>query len=226
MMLLMEIPFKHHGFIIGVGGKNVRPVMDETHTSVHFPDMNRNSSVKDPNQVIICGAWKGVEQARMALRYKAPFEIAFHLPKPMDLTAKLTHIKKKMNVEIEVHGRKGLSSPLCIVKAPQAESDDVIDASKELINVFDESSTYPVFIRWNASEDIKNADFGAIMDRTKTKIKLIELTKDNICYTDLKIAGTLDAVCQAREELLVSLIQEFENFFKIFLCSFNRNFSK
>lgn len=94
----MDISYNDHSSIIGTGGNNIKKIMDETSTHIHFPDSNKESKEsKDlarrtnlpynqnpysyiegnninksfppkSNQVSLNGTIDGVERARAAVR--------------------------------------------------------------------------------------------------------------------------------------------------------------
>ncbi len=39
----MDISYNDHSSIIGTGGNNIKRIMDETNTHIHFPDSNKES---------------------------------------------------------------------------------------------------------------------------------------------------------------------------------------
>lgn len=91
----MDISYNDHSSIIGTGGNNIKKIMDETKTHIHFPDSNKESKqdgkdnrkpqTRNPpisyieangtrsypvksNQVSLNGTLEGVERARAAVR--------------------------------------------------------------------------------------------------------------------------------------------------------------
>ncbi|XP_037024571.1 protein bicaudal C isoform X1 [Bradysia coprophila] len=106
----MDISYNDHSSIIGTGGNNIKKIMDETSTHIHFPDSNKESKEsKDlarrtnmpynqnpysyiegnninksfppkSNQVSLNGTLEGVERARAAVRLTSPLSISFETP--------------------------------------------------------------------------------------------------------------------------------------------------
>lgn len=64
----MDISYSDHSYIIGRGGNNIKKIMEDTLTHIHFPDSNRSSQTEKSNQVSLCGSLKGVEKARALVR--------------------------------------------------------------------------------------------------------------------------------------------------------------
>lgn len=64
----MDISFTDHSYIIGRGGNNIKKIMEDTLTHIHFPDSNRSSQTEKSNQVSLCGSLEGVEKARSLVR--------------------------------------------------------------------------------------------------------------------------------------------------------------
>lgn len=64
----MDISFTDHSYIIGRGGNNIKKIMEDTLTHIHFPDSNRSSQTEKSNQVSLCGSLEGVEKARALVR--------------------------------------------------------------------------------------------------------------------------------------------------------------
>lgn len=69
----MDISFTDHSYIIGRGGNNIKKIMEDTLTHIHFPDSNRSSQTEKSNQVSLCGSLKGVEKARSLVRVSNNF---------------------------------------------------------------------------------------------------------------------------------------------------------
>lgn len=66
--LKMDISYTDHSFIIGREGNNIKKIMADTSTHIHFPDSNRSNPNEKSNQVSLCGNLDGVEKARHAVR--------------------------------------------------------------------------------------------------------------------------------------------------------------
>lgn len=64
----MDISYTDHSFIIGKAGENIKKIMLDTQTHIHFPDSNRSNSSEKSNQVSLCGSLEGVEKARALVR--------------------------------------------------------------------------------------------------------------------------------------------------------------
>lgn len=64
----MDISYTDHSYIIGRGGNNIKKIMEDTLTHIHFPDSNRSNPTEKSNQVSLCGSMEGVEKARSLVR--------------------------------------------------------------------------------------------------------------------------------------------------------------
>lgn len=66
----MDISYTDHSYIIGRGGNNIKKIMEDTMTHIHFPDSNRSNPTEKSNQVSLCGSMEGVEKARSLVRVR------------------------------------------------------------------------------------------------------------------------------------------------------------
>lgn len=192
-MLTMEIPSINHNFIIGSGGRKVNQIMDETKTSIHFPDYSSN----DP-KVSICGSQDCVEDAQARLRYESLFELAFVLPRVTSVDDEIITNFKHSEVEIQTMNKKG-PNLMVLIKGIQK---NVIVAVKQLLKRLSLQS-YKVCTRWITS-DILDIDFAGILQRTGATSEITEVVKYNVKNKEVKFKGSVYAVCQAFQELVVS----------------------
>lgn len=68
VIMKIDISYTDHSYIIGRGGSNIKRIMEDTMTHIHFPDSNRSNPVEKSNQVSLCGTLDGVEKARSLVR--------------------------------------------------------------------------------------------------------------------------------------------------------------
>jgi len=68
VIMKMDVSYTDHSYIIGRGGNNIKRIMDNTQTHIHFPDSNRSNPTEKSNQVSLCGSLAGVEKARALVR--------------------------------------------------------------------------------------------------------------------------------------------------------------
>lgn len=87
----MDISYTDHSFIIGRGGNNIKKIMEDTATHIHFPDSNRSNPIEKSNQVSLCGSLDGVEKARHAVRVIYMILLLKFIT-PNDDSKSLTHI--------------------------------------------------------------------------------------------------------------------------------------
>lgn len=105
----MDVSYTDHSYIIGRGGNNIKRIMDDTHTHIHFPDSNRSNPTEKSNQVSLCGSLEGVERARALVRLSTPLLISFEMPvmgpgksQPDHETPYIKMIESKFNVQVIV----------------------------------------------------------------------------------------------------------------------------
>lgn len=107
----MDVSYTDHSYIIGRGGNNIKRIMEETSTHIHFPDSNRSNPTEKSNQVSLCGSLEGVEKARSLVRLSTPLLISFELPvmapgrpQPDRDTPYVTMVEQKYNVQVSYSG--------------------------------------------------------------------------------------------------------------------------
>lgn len=88
VIMKMDVSYTDHSYIIGRGGNNIKQIMEETATHIHFPDSNRSNPTEKSNQVSLCGSLEGVEKARAKVRVSY-CEMA--VPHNCSLPPKTTH---------------------------------------------------------------------------------------------------------------------------------------
>lgn len=103
----MDVSYTDHSYIIGRGGNNIKRIMEDTATHIHFPDSNRSNPTEKSNQVSLCGSLEGVEKARALVRLSTPLLISFELPvmapsrpQPDRETPYVTMVEQKYNVQV------------------------------------------------------------------------------------------------------------------------------
>ena len=103
----MDVSYTDHSYIIGRGGNNIKRIMEDTQTHIHFPDSNRLNPTEKSNQVSLCGSLEGVERARALVRLSTPLLISFELPvmptgrpQPDHDTPYVKMVESKYNVQV------------------------------------------------------------------------------------------------------------------------------
>ncbi|KAH8262827.1 hypothetical protein KR044_000804 [Drosophila immigrans] len=141
VIMKMDVSYTDHSYIIGRGGNNIKRIMDESHTHIHFPDSNRSNPTEKSNQVSLCGSLEGVERARAMVRLSTPLLISFEMPvmgagkpQPDHETPYIKMIESKFNVQVIFSSRPKLHTSLVLVKGSEKESAQVRDATQLLIN--------------------------------------------------------------------------------------------
>ncbi|KAH8410233.1 hypothetical protein KR009_009391 [Drosophila setifemur] len=232
VIMKMDVSYTDHSYIIGRGGNNIKRIMDDTHTHIHFPDSNRSNPTEKSNQVSLCGSLEGVERARALVRLSTPLLISFEMPvmgpskpQPDHETPYIKMIESKFNVQVIFSTRPKLHTSLVLVKGSEKESAQVRDATQLLINFACESIASQILVNVQMEispqhhEIVKgknNVNLLSIMERTQTKIIFPDLSDLNVKplkKSQVTISGRIDDVYLARQQLLgnlpVALIFDF-----------------
>lgn len=77
--LRMDISHTDHSHLIGKRGETIQKVKSETDCHIHFPDSNRNGTIKS-NRVTLTGHADNVEKAREEIRYLMPIVLKLNIP--------------------------------------------------------------------------------------------------------------------------------------------------
>uniref|UniRef100_A0A1A9WTZ7 SAM domain-containing protein n=1 Tax=Glossina brevipalpis TaxID=37001 RepID=A0A1A9WTZ7_9MUSC len=223
VIMKMDVSYTDHSYIIGRGGNNIKRIMEETSTHIHFPDSNRSSSTEKSNQVSLCGSLEGVEKARALVRLSTPLLMSYELPvMPMDsqpdrTTPYVELVEQKYNVQVIFSSRPKLHSSLVLVKGAEKDAEQVQEATQTLIKVScgDIASQILVHMQLEISpqhhEIVKgrnNANLLSIMERTQTKIIFPDLKDMNVKplkKSQVNIIGTINGVYKARQQLIGNL---------------------
>lgn len=147
VIMKMDVSYTDHSYIIGRGGNNIKRIMDETQTHIHFPDSNRSNPTEKSNQVSLCGSLEGVEKARSLVRYSTPLVISYELPIMIpgcvtydNNTPFVKEMEKQYAVQVIFSTRPKLHSSMILVKGCEKEHKNVLDATKRLIEFMFEVS--------------------------------------------------------------------------------------
>nr|XP_036216038.1 protein bicaudal C isoform X2 [Bactrocera oleae]XP_036216039.1 protein bicaudal C isoform X2 [Bactrocera oleae]XP_036216040.1 protein bicaudal C isoform X2 [Bactrocera oleae]XP_036216041.1 protein bicaudal C isoform X2 [Bactrocera oleae] len=222
VIMKMDVSYTDHSYIIGRGGNNIKRIMEDTATHIHFPDSNRSNPTEKSNQVSLCGSLEGVERARALVRLSTPLLISFELPilapgrpQPDHDTPYVKMVETKYNVQVIFSSRPKLHSSLVLVKGSEKEATKVQDATQLLINFSCENIAILVQMQLEISpqhhEIVKgknNSNLLGIMERTKTKIIFPDLSDLNVKplkKSQVTITGTIAGVYKARQQLLGNL---------------------
>ncbi|XP_051858957.1 protein bicaudal C [Drosophila albomicans] len=224
VIMKMDVSYTDHSYIIGRGGNNIKRIMDESHTHIHFPDSNRSNPTEKSNQVSLCGSLEGVERARAMVRLSTPLLISFEMPvmgpgkvQPDHETPYIKMVESKFNVQVIFSSRPKLHTSLVLVKGSEKESAQVRDATQLLINFAFENIANQILVNVQMEispqhhEIVKgknNVNLLNIMERTQTKIIFPDLTDMNVKplkKSQVTISGRIDDVYRARQQLLGNL---------------------
>lgn len=221
----MDVSYTDHSYIIGRGGNNIKRIMDETQTHIHFPDSNRSNPTEKSNQVSLCGSLEGVEKARSLVRLSTPLLISYELPIMIpgattydNSTPFVKEMEKQYGVQVIFSTRPKLHSSMILVKGCEKEHKNVMDATKRLIEFMfeDMANQIPVQMHVEISTQHHPIVLGKgsqnlreIMQRTNTKIIFPDANDMNIRpikRSQVAISGPIGGVYLARQQLLVSFI--------------------
>lgn len=224
VIMKMDVSYTDHSYIIGRGGNNIKRIMEDTATHIHFPDSNRSNPTEKSNQVSLCGSLEGVEKARALVRLSTPLLISFELPvmapgrpQPDRETPYVTMVEQKYNVQVIFSSRPKLHSSLVLVKGSEKEAGHVQEATQTLINFSCENIASQILVNMQLEispqhhEIVKgknNTNLLSIMERTNTKIIFPDLSDMNVKplkKSQVTITGTIEGVYKARQQLLGNL---------------------
>jgi protein bicaudal C len=220
----MDVSYTDHSYIIGRGGNNIKRIMDETQTHIHFPDSNRSNPTEKSNQVSLCGSLEGVEKARSMVRLSTPLLISYELPIMIpgqiaydNNTPFVKEMEKQYGVQVIFSTRPKLHSSMILVKGCEKEHKNVMDATKRLIEFMfeDIAPQIPVQMHLEISTQHHPIVLGKgsqnlreIMQRTNTKIIFPDANDMNIRpikRSQVTISGPITGVYLARQQLLGNL---------------------
>ncbi|CRL00989.1 CLUMA_CG014408, isoform A [Clunio marinus] len=221
VIMKMDVSYTDHSYIIGRGGNNIKRIMDETQTHIHFPDSNRSNPTEKSNQVSLCGSLEGVEKARSMVRASTPLLISYELPIMIpgstsydNNTPFVKEMEKQYGVQVIFSTRPKLHSSMILVKGCEKEHKNVMDATKRLIEFMfeDIAQQIPVQMHLEISTQHHPVVLGKgsqnlreIMQRTSTKIIFPDANDMNvrpIKRSQVTISGPITGVYLARQQLL------------------------
>ncbi|XP_055851865.1 protein bicaudal C [Episyrphus balteatus] len=224
VIMKMDVSYTDHSYIIGRGGNNIKRIMEDTATHIHFPDSNRSNPTEKSNQVSLCGSLEGVERARALVRLSTPLLMSFELPIraegepiPDHDTPYIKEVEIKFNVQVIFSSRPKLHSSLVLVKGSEKDADKVQEATQLLINCTCGKHAGEMLVQMQLEispqhhEIVKgknNGNLVTIMERTKTEIRFPELCDANvkpIRRSQVVITGTIGGVYKARQQLVGNL---------------------
>lgn len=224
VIMKMDVSYTDHSFIIGRGGNNIKRIMEETATHIHFPDSNRSNPTEKSNQVSLCGSMEGVERARAMVRISTPLLISFELPilapgkaPPDNETPFVKEVEKEFNVQVIFSTRPKLHSSLVLVKGSEKEELKVKEATRRLMDFMCENiaNQIPVQMQLEISTQHHPIVLGRasgnlreIMSRTGTQIMFPDANDVNIKpikRSQVTITGTINGVYLARQQLIGNL---------------------
>lgn len=141
VIMKMDVSYTDHSYIIGRGGNNIKRIMEDTRTHIHFPDSNRSNPIEKSNQVSICGDIDGTEKARAMVRLCTPLLFSFELPitppgkaQPDNETPFVKELEKEFNIQVIFSSRPKLHSALVLIKGSEMEVVKVKEATRRLID--------------------------------------------------------------------------------------------
>uniref|UniRef100_A0A182J0X5 Uncharacterized protein n=1 Tax=Anopheles atroparvus TaxID=41427 RepID=A0A182J0X5_ANOAO len=224
VIMKMDVSYTDHSFIIGRGGNNIKKIMEETATHIHFPDSNRSNPTEKSNQVSMCGSIDGVERARSLVRHSTPLLISFELPilapgktPPDNDTPYVKEVEAEYGVQVIFSTRPKLHSSLVLVKGSEKEEQMVKEATRRLMDLMCENMANQIPVQMQLEISTQHhpivlgrasSNLREIMNRTGTQIMFPDANDVNIKpikRSQVTITGTINGVYLARQQLIGSL---------------------
>ncbi|XP_058125914.1 protein bicaudal C homolog 1-B [Anopheles ziemanni] len=224
VIMKMDVSYTDHSFIIGRGGNNIKKIMEETATHIHFPDSNRSNPTEKSNQVSMCGSIEGVERARSLVRHSTPLLISFELPilapgktPPDNDTPYVKEVEAEYGVQVIFSTRPKLHSSLVLVKGSEKEEQMVKEATRRLMDLMCENMANQIPVQMQLEISTQHhpivlgrasSNLREIMNRTGTQIMFPDANDVNIKpikRSQVTITGTITGVYLARQQLIGSL---------------------
>ncbi|XP_060789391.1 protein bicaudal C homolog 1 isoform X3 [Neoarius graeffei] len=218
--LKMDVSHTEHSHVIGKGGNNIKRVMEETGCHIHFPDSNRNSQGEKSNQVSIAGQPAGVETARAKIRELMSLVLMFEcggFVESLDLGSPvIQHIAQSCGVTITCKPPSHIYSSTAVVRGNQSNAAAVKRGAALLLDHLAGSMSGSVTISTHL--DIAPQHHLSLLGRNAANLKHIsQRTGAHIHFPDpstpshththtrrssVYIQGSIDAVCDARQQLM------------------------
>lgn len=221
VIMKMDVSYTDHSFIIGRGGNNIKRIMEDTATHIHFPDSNRSNPTEKSNQVSLCGSLEGVERARALVRISTPLLISFELPilapgktPPDNDTPYVKEVEKEFNVQVIFSTRPKLHSSLVLVKGSEKEELKVKEATRRLMDFMCENMANQIPVQMQLEVSTQHhpivlgrasSNLREIMSRTGTQIMFPDANDVNIKpikRSQVTITGSINGVYLARQQLI------------------------
>lgn len=230
--LKINVSYKNHRRMIGPKGSQIKTIMGETSTFIHFPDRNLTHPEKN-NHVSIDGYLKDIGRARYLIRSVTPFTIAIPTNKSYAtdelLSATVNYTEILFNVKINIYLTKivvrGITgSPQNVETAVQMIYNHIyksyVEQSKILVQATIEiSSSYDSLVRGENDQNILKVE-----RTTKTKITLRNDAINVPDSTQILIRGPLDNMREALYQLIDLLPVFLQYNQKIVSSSFDTKF--
>ncbi|KAG9259475.1 hypothetical protein AMEX_G27997 [Astyanax mexicanus] len=218
--LKMDVSHTEHSHVIGKGGNNIKRVMEDTGCHIHFPDSNRNNQGEKSNHVSIAGQPAGVEAARAKIRELLPLALVFEcggLLEQLDCNSPIVqHISQSCNVTIACKPPSHLYGNTGVVRGNQSNAAAVKRGTALLLDHLAGSMAGSVLV--STQLDIapqhhlallgrNGANLKHITQRTGARIHFPDPSTHSHSHTSTRrstvyIQGSIDAVCDARQQLM------------------------
>ncbi|MCI4382345.1 hypothetical protein PGIGA_G00013840 [Pangasianodon gigas] len=218
--LKMDVSHTEHSHVIGKGGNNIKRVMEETGCHIHFPDSNRNSQGEKSNQVSIAGQPAGVETARAKIRELMSLVLMFEcggFVESLDLSSPvIQHIAQSCGVAITCKPPSHIYGTTAVVRGNQSNAAAVRRGAALLLDHLAGSMSSSVTV--STQLDIAPQHHLSLLGRNAANLKHIsQRTGAHIHFPDpstpshthahtrrssVYIQGSIDAVCDARQQLM------------------------
>uniref|UniRef100_W5KVW5 BicC family RNA binding protein 1 n=1 Tax=Astyanax mexicanus TaxID=7994 RepID=W5KVW5_ASTMX len=200
--LKMDVSHTEHSHVIGKGGNNIKRVMEDTGCHIHFPDSNRNNQGEKSNQELL------------------PLALVFEcggLLEQLDCNSPIVqHISQSCNVTIACKPPSHLYGNTGVVRGNQSNATAVKRGTALLLDHLAGSMAGSVLV--STQLDIapqhhlallgrNGANLKHITQRTGARIHFPDPSTHSHSHTSTRrstvyIQGSIDAVCDARQQLM------------------------
>ncbi|XP_055918636.1 protein bicaudal C-like [Eupeodes corollae] len=215
LKLKMFIAENDHPHVIGRSGSNVKSIMEQTDTHIHFPDSNRRTLTEKNNQVLIYGTVESLERARASLRSSTPlvmsFELPFGIPLPRHDVPDVNQLETDFGVNVIFMATPNRSSYFVVVKGTQEIANKLKVAVKILVRAT--CGTGAPYTLSNIKLEIPKQIFDlANMENRINLLDLQEKTQTTISVPEssesgqnISVIGSVDMIYEVQKEIMSHL---------------------
>lgn len=203
---VIDVSHKEHPHLIGRGGSNIKQIMNETLTHIHFPDSNLRMYRQPSNAVALFGTLEGMEKACGLIRSSSSLIFSFELPIMSEgLQSFFVLYIADVELKYNIHITFSTSSTLIFVNGSVKEAENVKTATQLLINFVSSTpdETY-VQTQMEISDIVNEVNIVSIMELTKTTISYSDAVVKPNQTTQATIRGLIINDVFVARNLLIS----------------------